>query len=168
MFETLEAAVADIKSGFASSIFNYEEYKGEHTFYVKKENIVSVCKSLKEKYGFNLLIDITGTDRFTDENRFEIVYQMRNLTKAWFLRIVTFVDESDLFVETVTGIWSGANWHEREAYDMVGVEFKNHPDMRRIYMPQEYAYFPMRKDYPLIGIEGSIPLPPKADSTEKS
>lgn len=166
MFETLESAVADLKSSFESSLVRHEEYKSEHNFFVKKDQVFSFCKALKEKYGFNLLIDMVGTDRFTDDERFEVIYHLRNINKAWFIRVITWIDESDPVVDSVTGIWGAANWHEREVFDMIGVQFKNHPDMRRIYMPQDYQYFPMRKDYPLIGIEGSIPLPSKEGISE--
>jgi NADH-quinone oxidoreductase subunit C len=71
------------------------------------------------------------------------------------------VDESDCTIDTVSSVWQAANWHERETYDMYGIKFNNHPDLRRMYMPEEFEYHPLRKDFPLMGIPGSLPLPKK-------
>ena len=71
------------------------------------------------------------------------------------------VDESDCKIDTVSSVWKTSNWQERECYDMYGIKFNNHPDLRRIYMPEEFEYHPLRKDFPLLGIPGSLPLPKK-------
>lgn len=161
MTENLSSVLTELKNRFQDEIISIEEYKDEHTVYVKKSAILSVAKSIKNDFGFLQLLDVLGADRFTDSDRFEIIYHLRNLDKALFLRLIVRVDESDLNVDSVTSVWATANWHERETFDMYGVNFVNHPDMRRMYMPQDFAYNPLRKDYPLIGLEGSIPLPPK-------
>lgn len=161
MTENLSSVLTELKNRFNDDIINIEEYKGENTVYIKKSAILSVAKSVKNDFGFLQLLDVLGTDRFTDEDRFEVIYHLRNLEKAFFLRLIVRVDESDLNVDSVTSVWETANWHERETFDMYGVNFTNHPDMRRMYMPQDFAYYPLRKDYPLIGLEGSIPLPSK-------
>ena len=77
------------------------------------------------------------------------------------LRLKVDVDESDCTIDSVSSVWQAANWQERETYDMYGIKFNNHPDLRRMYMPEEFEYHPLRKDFPLMGIPGSLPLPKK-------
>jgi NADH-quinone oxidoreductase subunit C len=77
------------------------------------------------------------------------------------LRFKVAVDESDLHVETVSGVWKAADWYERETYDMYGIKFANHPDLRRFYMPEEFEHYPLRKDFPVMGIPGSLTMPKK-------
>lgn len=156
-----EEILSRIQSDLSDSLLKSELYRGETTLYIKKQDIVSVCKKLKSDFGFNFLADVLGTDRFTDDDRFEVIYHLRNLTEAWFLRLVVLVDEKDLAVDTVSSVWKTANWEEREVFDMYGIKFNHHPDLRRMYLPQDFEYFPLRKEFPLIGIEGSIPLPAK-------
>lgn len=156
-----EEILSRIQSDLSDSLLKSELYRGETTLYIKKQDIVSVCKKLKSDFGFNFLADVLGTDRFTDDDRFEVIYHLRNLTEAWFLRLVVLVDENDLAVDTVSSVWKTANWEEREVFDMYGIKFNHHPDLRRMYMPQDFEYYPLRKEFPLIGIEGSIPLPAK-------
>ncbi|MCA0447206.1 MAG: NADH-quinone oxidoreductase subunit C [Bacteroidetes bacterium] len=156
-----EEILSRIQSDLSDSLLKSELYRGETTLYIKKQDIVSVCKKLKSDFGFNFLADVLGTDRFTDDDRFEVIYHLRNLTEAWFLRLVVLVDEKDLAVDTVSSVWKTANWEEREVFDMYGIKFNHHPDLRRMYMPQDFEYYPLRKEFPLIGIEGSIPLPAK-------
>lgn len=163
MSKPLSEVLEELKNRFPVAVLSVEQYKGEQTVYVKKSDILSVAKAIKNDFGFNLLVDVFGTDRFTDRDRFEVIYHIRNIETADFIRLLVLVDESELTVESVSSVWSTANWHERETYDMFGVEFLNHPDLRRMYMPQDFAYFAMRKDFPLVGFEGSIPLPPKEE-----
>jgi NADH-quinone oxidoreductase subunit C len=98
---------------------------------------------------------------FTPVKRFGVVYNLYSLKNKHRIRLKTFVEEEDPKLPTVTTVWGTANWHERETYDMFGVVFEGHPDLRRVYMPDEFEYFPLRKDFPLMGIPGSIPLPKK-------
>ena len=83
------------------------------------------------------------------------------MTNNFRLRLKADVDESDCSIETVTSVWRSANFQERETYDMYGIKFNNHPDLRRMYMPEEFEYHPLRKDFPVLGIPGSLPLPKK-------
>lgn len=124
-------------------------------------DLVNVCKVLKNEYKFDLLIDIVGVDRFTRDERFEVIYNLwSNEHKSrLFLRVK--LDSSKPEVESVTSVWSTANWQEREVYDMFGIIFLHHPDLRRIYMMDNFEYFPLRKDFPLTGIPGSVELPKK-------
>jgi NADH-quinone oxidoreductase subunit C len=86
---------------------------------------------------------------------------MFSLKNNYRLKVKCDVDESECSIESVTSVWSSANWLERECYDMYGIEFVNHPDLRRMYMPEEFEYYPLRKDFPLMGIPGSLSLPKK-------
>ena len=106
-----------------------------------------------------MVIDVCGVDMYRPEGRFEVVYNLYSLTNKKYVRLKVLVDEEDLPVPTVTGVWPGANWHERETYDMFGIVFTGHPDLRRMYMPEEFEYFPLRKDFPPMGIPDSLPLP---------
>jgi NADH-quinone oxidoreductase subunit C len=89
------------------------------------------------------------------------VYNIFSIKHNFRLRLKAGVDESDGSVDSVSSVWQAANWHERETYDMYGIKFNNHPDLRRMYMPEEFEYYPLRKDFPLMGIPGSLPLPKK-------
>lgn len=135
------------------------EYAGELTIEVKPSSILEVCQTLKDKFGFDYLSDITGIDYYTDEKRFGVAYNLMNLSERKRLRIRVRIEENDPTVDSVTDVWTAANWFEREAWDMLGIRFHGNPDLRRIYMPEDFEYYPLRKEFPLIGIPGSIELP---------
>jgi NADH-quinone oxidoreductase subunit C len=128
---------------------------------VPVDKIIQISQVLKNDLAFDQLIDIVGVDRLTKSDRFEVIYNLwSNKNKErLFLRVK--LDSKKPEVNSLSGIWSTANWEEREAYDMLGITFLNHPDLRRIYMMDEYEYFPLRKDYPLMGIPGAAELPKK-------
>ncbi len=148
---------------FAGSILESNEFRGELTVVVPPERIVEICRFCKDdpEFRYDLLADLFGLDMNTPVKRFGVVYNLYSLTQRHRFRIKTFVEEEHPHVPTVTGVWSTANWHERETYDMFGIIFDGHPDLRRIYMPDEFEYHPLRKDFPLMGIPGSIYLPKK-------
>lgn len=141
----------------------FTEFRGDTVLHVKKEHIVQVCHHLKtnEELRFQLCEDVTAIDWATRKDRFSIVYHIFSLPLSFRLRITTVVDEHDCHVDSVTSVWKTANWHEREVYDMYGISFNNHPDLRRMYMPEEFEYHPLRKEFPLLGIPGSLFLPKK-------
>lgn len=159
-------AVADVvdalRSEFGDDVHDVVVYAGEHTVRVSRDRIVDVCRFLKDKQGFAYLADLGGSDRFTEEDRFEVVYNLVNITDARRIRIKVWVDEDALTVPTVTEVYPAANWNEREAFDMFGISFDGHPDMRRMFMPEDFEYYPLRKEFPLLGVPGSLPLPPQA------
>lgn len=160
----MNAQVIDsIQTQFPESIEATTEFRGDLTLQIRKVDIVRVCEFVKStpQLSFDMLIDLLGVDMYRPQGRFEIVYILYSLISKTYLRLKVLVDEDDPVVPTVTGIWSGANWAERETYDMIGVRFDGHPDLRRLYMPEEYEYFPLRKDFPLMGVPDSIPLPRK-------
>ncbi|NIQ94466.1 MAG: NADH-quinone oxidoreductase subunit C, partial [Desulfuromonadales bacterium] len=107
---------------------------GETAVTVNKEDVVAVCAFLKEQ-GFNFLTDLTAVDRLGEAPRFMVVYQMQNLSSKERLRLKCPVEEADARIETVSGVWSTANWLEREVYDLFGISFNNHPNLKRILMP---------------------------------
>lgn len=152
-----------LKAQFGESVLEATEFRGELTIVVPKEHIVDICRFLKHEpeLQYDLLIDLCGIDLYTPVKRFGVVYNLFSLKNKHRIRLKTFTEEEDPRVPTVTGVWSTANWHERETYDMFGITFEGHPDMRRIYMPDEFEHFPLRKDFPLMGIPGSLPLPNK-------
>jgi NADH-quinone oxidoreductase subunit C len=135
------------------------EYAGEMTIEVKAAAIVQVCTVLRDKLGFDYLADITAVDYYTDDLRFGVSYNLVNLEGKKRLRITTRIQENDPSIDSVVSVWQAANWFEREAWDMMGIRFHHHPDLRRIYMPEDFEYFPLRKEFPLIGIPGSIQVP---------
>jgi NADH-quinone oxidoreductase subunit C len=121
--------------------------------YVKKEAIVEVLGFLKQEpeFEYNFLADITATDEET-EPRFDVVYQLFSHQHFWRIRVKTRVSEGQE-VPTVCSLWAGANWAEREVYDMFGIKFQGHPDLRRILMDSRWKGHPLRKDYPLKGYQ---------------
>ncbi|MCS7337945.1 MAG: NADH-quinone oxidoreductase subunit C [Verrucomicrobiae bacterium] len=134
------------------------EFRGEVTIVLSDpEQIVEVCKYAKEQLGFEMLLDITSIDNYGQEPRWTVVYMLYSLKHRCHLRIKTDVTEARSELPTVTGIWRGADWHEREVYDMMGIRFRGHPDLRRILMWEGYPYFPLRKDFPLAGRSSEVP-----------
>lgn len=133
------------------------EFRDEISVTVPLEEIAATCKACRDELGFNFLIDLSSVDHFGDEPRFEVVYELYSLADNIHLRLKTKVSEDNLEVPTVSGIWETADWHEREVFDMMGIRFANHPDLRRILMWDGYPFFPLRKDFPLEGKPSDMP-----------
>ena len=152
-----------LKEQFNEIDFDVSEYLDELTINLPKEQIVKVCQFLKDDAELEFLLcqDITAIDWAKRKNRFTVVYHIYSFKNNFRLRLKADVDESDCAIDTVSSVWKGANWQERETYDMYGINFNNHPDLRRMYMPEDFEYHPLRKDFPLMGIPESIPLPKK-------
>lgn len=143
--------------------FTFSEFRNDLSITFTKENIIDVCDFLKsdDDLKFHLLEDITAIDWAKRSDRFTVVYIIYSLhlNKRIILRVG--VDEKECSVDTVSSVWASAEWYERETYDMYGITFNNHPDLRRMYMPEEFEFHPLRKDFPLMGIPGSLSLPKK-------
>ena len=152
--------VEALRARFGEAVTAVAAYAGEHAVTVDKGAIVDVCRFLKEEHGYTYLADIGTIDRFTEEDRFEVVYNLVNMQARGRLRLKVRVDEDDPTVPTLTGVFRAANWNEREAFDMMGIRFEGHPDLRRMLLPEDFVYFPKRKEFPTLGIPGSLPLPP--------
>lgn len=133
------------------------EFRGETTYTIFAERIREVAKFCRDDLSFDYLLDISSVDNFGVEPRFEIVYELYSITLAVHLRLKLAVSEDVGAVDTVSDIWPTANWHEREIYDMMGIRFNGHPDLRRILMWDGYPYFPLRKDFPLEGLPSEMP-----------
>jgi NADH-quinone oxidoreductase subunit C len=129
---------------------------GETTIIVPRAHIVEACQFLKTtpRFDFNFLADLCGFDRGPEEEpRFEVNYHLFSTEHYQRLRLKVVLDEEDLHVPSVTGVWRTANWHERETYDLFGVIFDGHPDLRRILLPEDWQGHALRKDFPLRGYE---------------
>jgi NADH-quinone oxidoreductase subunit C len=131
----------------------YEGVGGDDCVFVRRDRVAEVCRFLKEdpEMAFNLSPYITAVDYLGIEPRFEVVYNLLSTTKNHRIRLRVKVPESDLEVESVTPVWRGADWFERYCFDMYGIRFRNHPDLRRLLMYDEFQGHPLRKDYPLKG-----------------
>lgn len=145
-------AVVRLREKFAASIIEVVEFRGEVTVTVKKSDIISVLSFLKQSLQYNLLTDVTAVDYLgKKEDRFMMVYQLYSIPVKDRLRIKTAVSEADCRIPSATQVWQTANWLEREVYDLFGIIFENHPDLRRILMADDWEGHPLRKDYPLQG-----------------
>jgi len=129
------------------------EFRGELTVVVPREHIRQVAEFLRSdpELKFTFLSDLSGVDRFPVEPRFEVNYHLVSLERRERLRLKVRVAGDDPRVETVTSVWPTANWHERETFDLFGVRFEGHPDLRRILLPENWEGHPLRKDYPVEG-----------------
>jgi NADH-quinone oxidoreductase subunit C len=154
MTEDLIGYADALKAAGKEWVINVVDALGEVTVTVRRESIEEVCRFLKTDHGFDLLADLTGADRGPEEDpRFEVNYHLFSTKHFRRLRLKVLLSEDDPSVETVTGVWKTADWHERETFDMFGVVFEGHPDLRRILMPSDFDGFALRKDFPLRGYE---------------
>jgi NADH-quinone oxidoreductase subunit C len=133
------------------------EFRGESTFVILPGDLRDVAQFCRDELSLDYLIDISSVDNFGEEPRFEIVYELYSMTLGIHLRLKLRVSEDEGEVPTVSDIWPTANWHEREIYDMMGLRFAGHPDLRRILMWDGYPYFPLRKEFPLEGLPSNMP-----------
>jgi NADH-quinone oxidoreductase subunit C len=154
-------AVAALQAHFGESLREVNLYANEHCVVVDAGRIAEVGTFLRDELGFTCLVDLGGTDRFTEDDRFEVFYNFVSIAGRKRLRVKVRVGEEDPVVPTVSHVFRSANWYERETFDMFGIRFDGHEDLRRMYMPEDYEYHPLRKEFPLLGIPGSLPLPPQ-------
>lgn len=150
--ELKEHAIAAAVETFDSSALVSGKYdRGELTLEIAPAKIVAVCEFLKSSEKFERLSTVTGVDRYPAEPRFEVVYHLHSVERNQRLRLKCRLSGSDPAIDSVTPVWRSANWYERETFDLYGVRFRNHPDLRRIMLPEEYEGHPLRKDYPVTG-----------------
>ncbi|MCP2620051.1 NADH-quinone oxidoreductase subunit C [Candidatus Aminicenantes bacterium AC-334-K16] len=154
-----EVILKALQDKFAQDIIRLGQQFGDDIIQIKKKALLPIVNFLrKEPYEFTMLLDLTCVDYLDDEERFEMVYHLFSLKNNIRLRIKARLKESDLKIDSVTSIWKNANWLEREVYDMFGVQFEGHPDLRRIFMYDGFEGYPLRKDYPLRKRQPRIPL----------
>jgi NADH-quinone oxidoreductase subunit C len=146
-----------ISQSFGPKLQEKTEFRGETTYTILPPDLREVAKFCRDELSFDYLIDITSIDNFGEEPRFAIVYELYSMTLAIHLRLKLRVSEELGTVDTVSDIWPTANWHEREIFDMMGIKFNGHPDLRRILMWDGYPYFPLRKEFPLEGLPSEMP-----------
>jgi NADH-quinone oxidoreductase subunit C len=133
--------------------------RGDVQVLVPHTIIHDVLRKLKEDFGFTYFSDMVAADRFTSEDRFEVIWNLVSLKDRTRIFVKTRCSEEHPVLPTTTDIWPAANWNEREAYDMFGIQFEGHPDLRRLFLPEDFQYFPLRKEFPMMGVPGSLELP---------
>lgn len=148
----LSKVVAVLKERFAE--VTESQFRGQTRLVVKQTQCVDALSCLKNDFGFDMLVDLTCVDylNFRDAtDRFGLAYLLASTTDNLRLTVRVMLNEPNLTVPSVVSLWEGANWMEREVWDMFGIRFEGHPDLRRILLPEEFAAHPLRKDYPLQG-----------------
>jgi NADH-quinone oxidoreductase subunit C len=148
-------AIAALESNF--KLVSKKEFRGETTLLVDASEIRAVCSFCRESLGFNYLVDLSGVDHFGTDPRFEVVYELYQMERGEWLRLKVQLSEDHPELPSVSAVWPTADWHEREAYDMFGIRFSGHPDLRRILMWEGYPFHPLRKDFPLAGKPSEMP-----------
>jgi NADH-quinone oxidoreductase subunit C len=145
---------------FQAHVVSTHSQCGDDTLVIAPAALHDLMRYLRDdpECAFEVLIDVTGVDYLPRTPRFEVVYHLLSVSKLHRLRVKVQLEESDLKVATVSDLWAAANWAEREAFDMYGIQFEGHPDLRRILMYEEFEGFPLRKDYPLMGSQPRIDL----------
>jgi NADH-quinone oxidoreductase subunit C len=146
-------AVARLMAWNPSSVTGVKFDRDEMTIYVDRSNIREACALLRDDPGcaFNFLSDVTCVDWFPAEPRFEVVYHLLSISKKERVRLKVKVDSGSPVVDSVTAVWPGANYFEREVFDLFGIRFSGHPYLRRLLMPEDWEGYPLRKDYPVEG-----------------
>ncbi len=157
-------AIAKLKEAFPQAVISTHNHRGDDTALVQPDDIKAICRFLRDDpdLQFDLPVDLTCIDLLGREPRFEVVYHLYSTTRKHRLRLKAQVPEKDPVLDSVTEVWPGFTWSEREAFDMYGVRFAGHPDLRRILLYPEFVGHPLRKDYPK---EGRQPLVRRDDPT---
>jgi NADH-quinone oxidoreductase subunit C len=147
-----------LKTRFGDWISEPKEFRAEITVQLSEAGrIAEICQFAKKEMGFDYLVDISSLDNYGTDPRWTVVYHLYGFGHHCHLRVKTDVSEEESELPTVSGVWRTADWHEREIYDMMGIRFRGHPDLRRILMWEGYPYFPLRKDFPLAGKPSDVP-----------
>ncbi len=152
MSKDLPELLESLEKRFAGAVLDTKLFRGETTVTIQRKHIREVCSQLKCDLGFLFLVDITAVDYLEIKTpRYEVIYLVHRFGSDFDenlrIRLKVEIPEDDMSVDSVTPVWSGANWLEREVYDMFGIVFAGHPDPRRILMPEDYEPFPLRKDF---------------------
>jgi NADH-quinone oxidoreductase subunit C len=151
-----ERTALALREAFPSEVLKVAVFRGEVTAVMKPGRLLDFMKFLRDTWGYAMCHDVTSVDLYPQEPRFMVVYHLLNLEQAVRFRVKCPVPGETPEIESVVPLWKGAEYTEREAYDMMGIVFLHHPDLRRILMPADYEHFPMRKDFPLTGFPVGI------------
>jgi NADH-quinone oxidoreductase subunit C len=163
--ETVEhppLSVEGLKQRFGADALSVLEFRGEITMVADAERIVEICQRLRDDpdYRFNVCVDVSAVDHLPRNPRFDVNYHLTSMPSGRRLRVKVMLPGPDPAVESITSVWSAANWFEREIYDLMGVVFLNHPNLSRIEMPEDWEGHPHRRDYPVGKIPISFTPPP--------
>lgn len=142
------ALIQSIRARTTEDVIGYHSYLGDDTILVRATSILKIMKMLKDEFQFGMLVDVTAVDYLGRQPRFEVVYHLNSLERQMRLRVKAPLEEGEE-IDSLTPLWPIANWLEREVWDMFGIRFKGHPDLRRILMYEEFEGHPLRKDYPM-------------------
>jgi NADH-quinone oxidoreductase subunit C len=145
-----------LRDVLGKGILSEVEFRGELTLNLTHEALPKALAFCKEKLGYEMLLDISSLDHFGEDPRFEVLYELATLDDSLHLRLKAKVSEDEA-VPTAIHLWAAADWHEREIWDMMGIPFSGHPNLRRILMWEGYPFFPLRKDFPLAGRPTDMP-----------
>jgi len=144
-----------LEARFPGAVTEWKTDRGQTIAYLEPASIVDVCRFLKEEQQFERLAGITAVDWYPLEPRFEVVYFLHSLRRRQRLRLKCRVSEQEAELDSLTGVWRSANWYEREVFDLFGIRFRGHPNLRRIMLPEDWVGHPLRKDYPVHGFKYS-------------
>jgi len=159
----LQERIELIKAKLQNFDIDFLDVNGTLQIIADKNDVIEIAKVLKNdnELAYDSMLDMVSVDRFKKENRYEVIANLfsNKFRQRLFLKIK--LDSKNPEMQTLTSVWKSANWYEREAFDMMGIRFVGHPDLRRIYMSDDFEHYPLRKDFPLMGIPGSLKLPKK-------
>ena len=154
---TTQEIFDSLGQAFGEKLQHKTDFRGERTYTISTHDLRDIVNLCRDDLSFDYLLDITSIDNFGEEPRFEIVYHLYSMPHSEHLRLKLKLSEEAGVLDTVSDIWPTANWHEREIYDMMGIKFNGHPDLRRILMWDGYPFFPLRKNFPLAGLPSDMP-----------
>ncbi len=160
-----------IKQAFPDEVTEISSFRDQVSVHLKKDKLYDICLLLRQdpELDFDYLVDVCGVDYLGKKtHRFEAVYHLYSIAQKHLIRLSVQVPEDAPAVKSVTGIWQGANWHERECFDMLGISFDGHPDLRRVLLPEDWEGHPLRKDYPVEGFKGEEDWPGFTEVVELS
>jgi NADH-quinone oxidoreductase subunit C len=143
-----------VQESFSTGVVSVTEWRGDVAVTVTRDKLRDIAQFLRDEPGmdFDYIVHVSSVDWPDDDERFEVVWEFYSIRKRHRIRLKTRVPESDCIVDSLADLWRGADFMEREVYDMMGIRFRNHPDLRRILMPDDFTEgYPLRKDFPLRG-----------------
>jgi NADH-quinone oxidoreductase subunit C len=142
---------SEVEAALPGAVLGSHEHRGQASLEIAPDQLVAVCQYLRDQQQFNRISAVTAVDWYPSEPRFEVVYLLHSIERNERLRLKCRLASNAAEIDSMTGVWPGANWYEREVFDLFGIVFRNHPDLRRILLPEGWEGHPLRKDYPVTG-----------------